>query len=86
MRVHYYKAILTPQEAETATPDKVATFKDPVSLLHSGKQIMNDSDKGFRTALTFGANDEPGLYYSNQNRKGEFVAQCFQSLINGEYK
>ena len=86
MRVHYFKAKLTWEESLTADPDKVVTFKDPVSLFHSGWIVMNDPENGFHTALTFGANEEPGLFYSNQNRKGEFVGQAITSLRSGEYK
>ena len=86
MRVHYYKSILTHEEAIDATPDKSVTFQDPVSLFHSGWTIMNDSDHNFKTAITFGANGAPGLSYSNQNRKGEFVAQSIEALRTGEYK
>ncbi len=86
MKVHYYKAILTPQEAANSEPCKVVNFKDPVSMLHSGKQIMEDPEKGFETVLTYGGDDKPGLYYSKQNRKQEFVAQSYDELIAGDIK
>ena len=86
MRVHYFKAKLTWEEALTADPDKVVTFKDPVSILHSGRAIMEDSANDFNAAVTYGANEEPGLFYSNQNRKGEFVGQAIESLRSGEYR
>lgn len=86
MIVRYYKAKLTHEEVLTETADKVVNFKDPVSLFHSGWEIMNDPENEFNTAMTIGANDEPGLFYSNQNRHNRFVAQSFESLQSGEYK